>query len=221
MFKLQHFQCYLYSPLPVKPVGSGLIVIAGYHGGDKTGFSCFCFRILCFICCTILCQYMTHDYLHDPYLSSQPDLSSLYLLLICRHPFSATNHLFTENDRSVIQMCITSSLESAFRFISSASPPSLVESSLSSLLSSSIIPLFFAQCSNSVFSANPHHYRLLVLPGLPSWVIGLNQTYRAHWFFSSFQLNFLFDTMYQGKLVNRQFSLHVLSYRIILKDSLK
>ena len=42
---------------------------------------------------------------------------SQYPLLICCHSFSPTNHLLVENHRSLIQICITPSLESTPRFI--------------------------------------------------------------------------------------------------------
>jgi len=70
-----------------------------------------------------LLSHLQSSYFHASYLSSQPDLcstSSHYLLLIC-HPFSTTNHLLTENHRLLLLTCITSSLESTSRFISSAS----------------------------------------------------------------------------------------------------
>jgi len=59
----------------------------------------------------------------DSYLSSQPDLPSAplqYSLFICCHPFAPTNHFLIENHRSLIHICITPSLESTSRFISSA-----------------------------------------------------------------------------------------------------
>ena len=58
------------------------------------------------------------------YLSAQPDncsTSSLYSLLICCHPFSATYILFSKNHQSRILLCITSSLESTSCLI----PPAL------------------------------------------------------------------------------------------------
>jgi len=73
----------------------------------------------------------THQFTSQPYLSS---ISSQYLLLICCHSFSPANHLLLENHRSLIYICITSSLESTARFISSASPV------LSRFTSSSILP---------------------------------------------------------------------------------
>jgi len=45
-----------------------------------------------------------------------------YPLFIGCHPFSPTNHLLIENHRSLIQICITPSMESTPKFISSASP---------------------------------------------------------------------------------------------------
>jgi len=56
---------------------------------------------------------------------TRPDLSSThsqYSLLTCCHPISPTNHLLIANHRSLIQICITSSLESTSILISSASP---------------------------------------------------------------------------------------------------
>ena len=76
----------------------------------------------------------THQFTSQPYLSS---ISSQYLLLICCHSFSPANHLLLENHRSLIYICITSSLESTSRFIPSSSPFSsrFTSSSTSQLIS--------------------------------------------------------------------------------------
>jgi len=47
---------------------------------------------------------------------------SQYHLLICCQSFSPANHLLLKNQRSLVQICINSSLESTSRFIPSASP---------------------------------------------------------------------------------------------------
>jgi len=61
------------------------------------------------------------SYLHN-LISYHSSTSSQYALLICCHSFSLANYLLIENHRSLIYICITSSLESTSRFIPSASP---------------------------------------------------------------------------------------------------
>ena len=92
--------------------------------------------------------------------------------------FSPTHHLLIENHRSLIQICITSSLESTTRFIRSASPvtPRLTSSFTCQLISIIITTLVIhhsftlsLQAQNYTFSTNPSHLRLLLPTGLPSW----------------------------------------------------
>ena len=89
------------------------------------------------------------------YLSST---SSQYPLLICCRPFSPANHLLLENHRSLVQICIISSLELTSRFIPSASPvlsrftssSTCQPISLISPLFSSITPLFHSVQAENV-----------------------------------------------------------------------
>ena len=100
---------------------------------------------------------------------------SQYPLLICCHSFSPTNHLLVENHRSLIQICITPSLESTPRFIPSASPV------MSRLTSSFTCQLIFVvtliihhsstlslQAQNLPFQQILPTLILLLTPGLPS-----------------------------------------------------
>jgi len=119
--------------------------------------------------------------------------NSTYSCLLCRHPFSPTNHLLIENHRSLIQICITPSLESTPWFIPSASPvTSRLTSSFNCQLISIIITTLyhpsllhsFTPGSKPTFSTNPSHLRLLLPAGLPSWLImGLDWTYHAYHFY--------------------------------------
>jgi len=56
--------------------------------------------------------YLTYKVLTTSQQSDLCSTPSQYPLLIGCHPFSPTNHLLIENHRSLIQICITPSLES-------------------------------------------------------------------------------------------------------------
>ena len=110
-------------------------------------------------------------------------IPSQYPLLIDCHPFSPTNHLVIENHRSLIQICITPSLESTPWFILSASPVmSRLTSSFTCQLISIIIPtlvinhsftlsLFHSRLKTYLLNKSfiPSHLRLRLPTGLPSW----------------------------------------------------
>jgi len=86
---------------------------------------------------------------------------------------SPGNHLLLENYRSLIYICITSSLKSTSGFILSASPVLSRFTSLStSQLISVIIPTLvihhsFTSGSKPTFLTNPSHRRFLLPTGLP------------------------------------------------------
>jgi len=119
--------------------------------------------------------------------------------LISLQPLS-TNHLLIENHRSLIQICITQSLESTTsRFIASASP---VMYRLTSSFTCQLIPVIITtliihhsftlsfQAQNlpkATSSTNPCHLNTSTTPGLRSW--SWDQTYHVFRFiFSSFFL---------------------------------
>ena len=152
-----------------------------------------------------------------------------YPLLIGCHSFSPTNHLVVENHRSLIQICITPSVESTPGFFPSASPV------MSRLASSVLIHLSAHLC----YHHHSRHPTLLhsftpgskpipfqqILPILDFFYLpdclhdtGLDRTYHAHRFIFSFTFNFLFIPCGRLSWLPDSFLLHVkytLSYRII------
>jgi len=106
--------------------------------------------------------------------------STVNPLLVGCHPFSPANHLVIENHRSLIQICITPSLESTPWFIPSASPVlSRLTSSFTCQLISIIITSLIIHHSFtlSLQAQNLPFQQILptldffyLLPtGLPSW----------------------------------------------------
>jgi len=116
--------------------------------------------------------------LFNPLAVSTPHRSSPSVVIIGCHHFLPTNHLLIENHRSLIQICITPSLESTPWFFPSALP---VMSRLTYLLIHFSAHLYyhhhshhpslfhsFTPGSKPTFSTNPSHLRLLLPTGLPS-----------------------------------------------------
>ena len=90
---------------------------------------------------------------------------SQYPLLIGCPPFSSTNHLLIENHRSLIQVCITPSLESTPWFFPSASPVmSRLTSSFTCQLVSIIITTLIIHHS---FILSPQAQNLFFQQSLP------------------------------------------------------
>jgi len=78
--------------------------------------------------CLSRCPMLNPLAVPAPHLSVSPSF--------CCHTFSLTNHFLSENHRSLIQLCITPSLESTPWFIPSAPRQSCLDSPLHSLVSS-------------------------------------------------------------------------------------
>jgi len=131
---------------------------------------------------------------------------SQYPLFICCHPFSPTNHLLIENHRSLIQVCITPSLESTSKFIPSASPV------LSRFTSSSTCQLIFVIS----VTLDIHYFLTLSLqvqnvpfrqilpactPELPSWIMG----WTGLIVLMRFRLNFSVCSVWKTKLATVSF----------------
>ena len=113
--------------------------------------------------------------------------------LLC-HPFSSTNHLLTKNHRLLIQICITTSLESTSWFIPSASP---VMSRLTSSLTCQLISIITTLIIHHSFTLSLQAQNLpfqQILPNLDFFYLldclhdsGLDRTYHAHRFTFSLQ----------------------------------
>ena len=122
----------------------------------------------------------------------------------CCHPFSPTDHLLIENHRSLIQICITPSLESTPWFIPSALPViSWLTSSFScQLISITITTLIIHHSFTLSLQAQNLPFQqilptlIVLLPWTAFTITGLDRTDRASRFILSFSFNFFVCPMW-------------------------
>ena len=156
-------------------------------------------------------------------------MPSQYPLLICCHSFSPTNHLLTEDHRSLIQICITPSMKSTPWFIPSASTvmSRLTSSFTCQLISIITTTLIIHHSFTLSLQAQNLPFQqilpilILLLPWTAFIIMGPDWTYHVlRFIFSLFFFNVSVRPLWCPKLATRQLytarQIHnIVSYRIV------